>query len=453
MKWSKLSSATVVGGLLFLGAYSLHAETLTEAVDEVIKTNPEVRTIAHNRLARDQEVRQARSGYMPQFDVSAGIGTQEIYEPYDNTLTPSQIRLSLRQNVFTGFADVNEVDRQEARVRSAAYYLQGTTQNMALRTSKVFLDVLRHQDLLALSQKNLETHLRISDQINMRSESGVGSKADSEQVQGRVSLAQSNVVVTQTNLFDSKSNYLAVVGHLPAELEKPTTPDELMPESLEHAEQVAIDKHPTLKSAEADIEARREQYEVAKAPYMPIIDLEVDRTWEDEYDRVEGKDEDLTAMIRLRYNLFHGFKDKARRVETAQQISEAQEIRNNTHRQVIESIRLSWMAYQAVIDRIKYLDERVGATKATAEAYTKQFNIGKRTLLDVLDTEAELINAKKDLTNAKYDGLYAQYRILNGTGQLVDSLSLEMPEESLVDDDDQEEASPEETEAVSAKTE
>ncbi len=451
MRWSKLSSATVVGGLLFLGAYSLHAETLTEAVDEVIKTNPEVRTIAHNRLARDQEVRQARSGYMPQFDVSAGIGTQEVYEPFDNTLTPSQIRLSLRQNVFTGFADVNEVDRQEARVRSAAYYLQGTTQNMALNASRVFLDVLRHQELLALSQKNLETHLRISDQINMRSESGVGSKADSEQVQGRVALAQSNVVVTQTNLFDSKSNYLAVVGHLPNELEKPATPDEMMPESLEQAEEVAIDKHPTLKSAEADIEARREQYEVAKAPYMPVIDLEVDRTWEDEYDRVEGKDEDLTAMIRLRYNLFHGFKDQARRLETAQQITEAQEIRNNTHRQVIESIRLSWMAYQAVLDRIKYLEERVDSTRATAEAYTKQFNIGKRTLLDVLDTEAELINALKDLTNAKYDGHFAQYRILNGTGQLVESLTLEMPEESHVDDDDQEQASTEETEAVSAQ--
>ncbi len=453
MKWSKLYSATVVVGTLLLGAYSLHAETLTEAVDEVIKTNPEVRTIAHNRLARDQEVIQARSGYMPQFDVSAGIGTQEIYEPFDNTLTPSQIRLSLRQNVFTGFADVNEVDRQEARVRSAAYFLQGTTQNLALKTSRVFLDVLRQQELLALSQENLETHLRISDQINMRSESGVGSKADSEQVLGRVALAQSNVVVTQTNLFDSKSNYLAVVGHLPAELEKPTAPDEMMPESLDHAEQVAIDKHPTLKSAESDIEARREQHEVAKAPYMPVIDLEIDRTWEDEYDRVEGKDEDLTAIIRLRYNLFHGFKDKARRVETAQQISEAQEIRNNTHRQVIESIRLSWMAYQAVVDRIKYLEDRVVATKATAQAYIKQFNIGKRTLLDVLDTEAELINAKIDLTNANYDGLFAQYRILNGTGQIVDALFLKMPEESYVDDDDQEGANPEESETVSEKTE
>lgn len=453
MKWSKLTSAFAVGGILFLGNYNLQAETLTEAVGEVIQTNPEIRTIAHNRLARDQEVRQVRSGYMPKLDVIAGIGAQEIYEPEDNSLTPSQVQLSLRQNVFAGFADMNEIDRQEARVRSAAYHLQGTTENVALRTSKVYLDVLRNQELLALSQQNLETHLRISDQISLRSDSGIGSRADSDQALGRVALAQSNVIVTQTNLIDAKSNYLSVVGHLPGELEKPKTPDELMPESMEQAEQLAIEKHPTLKSAEADIEARREQYEVAKAPFMPIVDIEVDQTWEEDYDRVEGRDEDLTAMIRLRYNLFQGFKDQARRVETTQLISEAQEIRNNTHRQVVESIRLSWMAYEAVMDRIQYLEERVRATYATAEAYTKQFNLGKRTLLDVLDTEAELINAKKDLANARYDGLYAQYRIFNGTGQLVSALSLEWPEESRVEETNQEERTPIEPEVVTAQAE
>lgn len=453
MKWSTLSSAVAIGSILFLGNYCLHAETLTEAVDEVIQTNPEIRTIAHNRLARDQEVRQARSGYMPKFDVIAGIGTQEIYEPEDNSLTPSQVQLSLRQNLFTGFADMNEIDRQEARVRSAAYRLQGTTENIALRTSKVYLDVLRNQELLALSQQNLETHLRISDQIALRSDSGIGSRADSEQALGRVALAQANVVVAQTNLIDAKSNYLSVVGHLPGELKRPILPNELMPESLEQAEQIAIEKHPTLKSAQADIEARREQYEVAKAPYMPIIDIEIDQTWEEDYDRLEGRDEDLTAMIRLRYNLFQGFKDKARRVETAEQITEAQEIRNNTHRQVIESIRLSWMALQAVMESEQYREERVKATYSTAEAYTKQFNLGKRTLLDVLDTEAELINAKKDLVNTQYDGLYSQCRILNGTGQLVAGLSLEWPEESRVDDNEQEERTDIEPEAVTAQVE
>ena len=441
MKQSKLLSTTLIGGMLFLGGSALQAETLKEAVDTMLQTHPEIRSIAHNRLGRDQEVRQAKMGYYPKVDFIAGWGIREIQEPdvADDSLDPAQYTLSLRQNLFTGLATKNEVDRQKARVKSEAYTLQGSSENTALRTTEVFLNVLRQEELKRLSDENLETHLRISDQIKMRSDSGVASKADSDQASGRVALAEANVIATKTNVLDAYTNYQAVVGHLPVDLEVPVAPDSLMPASVEEAESAAIKQHPTLKSAEADLEARNKQYEVAKAPFMPIVDIEVDKYWEEEVDTIY-KDEELVAMLKVRYNLFQGFKDQARRAETAELISEAREIRNNTHRQVIESIRLSWMAYQAVLDRIKYLEDRVTATVDTAQSYNQQFNLGKRTLLDVLDTEAEVIDAKKALVEAKYDGLFAQYRILNGLGLLVKSFDLTYPKEAEVDGDDQEAA-------------
>ena len=333
---------------------------------------------------------------------------------------------------------MNEVDRQKWRVRSAAYRLGGTSENVALRTAEVYLNVLRRQELHQLAEENLATHLRIADQIKMRSDSGVASKADSDQVMGRVSLAQANVIVTKTNLLDAQSNYLSVVGNLPKELQKPLPPTSLLPASIEEAEQAALKAHPTLKSAEADLEARQQQYDVAKAPYLPVVDIEVDQNWQEDLD-TEGRDDSLLAMVRLRYNLFNGFKDQARRAETAHLISEAREIRNNTHRQVVESVRLSWMAYQAAQERIEFLQQRVAATSETAVSYTKQFNLGKRTLLDVLDTEAEVIDAKQTLVEADYNGLYAQYRILGGLGMLVKSFDLEWPKEAQVENDDNQE--------------
>lgn len=434
MKWNKLLSTTVIGGSLLFGGCYVQAETLQEAIDTMLQTNPEVRSMAYNRLGRDEEVRQAKSGYLPKVDFTAGYGVREIQEPVNDSLDPQQFILSLRQNIFTGMATMNEVDRQKARVRSEAYSLQGASENKALRTTEVYLNVLRQQELLALAEENLNTHLRIGDQIKLRSDSGVASKADSDQVGGRLSLSQANVIVAKTNVADAHSNYLAVVGHLPANLLTPTAPDSLIPASLEDAESMAVKMHPTLKSADSDLEARQEQYEVAKAPYLPVIDLEVDQIWQEEVD-LDGSEEELIAMVRLRYNLFHGFKDEARRAETTHLISEAREIRNNTNRQVVESIRLSWMAYQAVKDRLKYLEQRVTSTTDTSGSYTQQFDLGKRTLLDVLDTEAEVIDAKRALVEAKYDGLYAQYRILNGLGQLVNSFELKWPEESQVSGD------------------
>lgn len=429
MRWDKLVSSTVMGGALLFSGGQIQAETLQEAIGTIIQTNPEVRASAYNRLGRDEEVRQAKSGYLPELNVIAGYGVQEIQDPERDSLNPQQFVISLRQNVFTGLATRNEVDRQKARVQSQAYSLQSASENIALRTTEVYLNVLRQQELLRLSEENLATHLRIGDQINLRSEAGVASKSDSGQVAGRLSLAQANVIATKTNLVDAQTNYLAVVGHLPTDLQVPTVPESLLPASLEAAEAAALEMHPTLKSAGSDLEARQKQYEVAKAPFLPIVDLEVDQSWERDLDR-EGDDDKFIAMIKLRYNLFRGFKDDARKAETLQLISEAREIRNNTHRQVVESMRLSWMAYQAVKDQIKYLEQRVDFTTGTADSYTKQFSISQRTLLDVLDTEAEVIDAKRSLVEARHDLLHAQYRILNGLGQLVKSFDKKWPEES-----------------------
>jgi adhesin transport system outer membrane protein len=421
--------ALISGSILLLGAGYAQGETLKEAVEKALKSHPEVKSSAYGTLARTEEVRQARAGYLPTLNFSAGYGVQEVQEPADETLNPQIYTLSLRQNIFNGFATVNEVDRQKARVRSGAFGVHGTSDFIALRTTEVYLNVLRQQELVRLAEENLENHRRIADQIQLRSESGVSSTSERDQVQGRLALARANVVIAATNLVDAESNYLAVVGHPSENLEKPHTPINELPATVEEAEVLARAGHPTLKSANADLAARNKQHDVAAAPYWPVLDLEVDQNWEEDFER-SGNEDNLIVLVRLRFNIFNGLSHDARRAETAYLVSEAREIQNNTDRQVVESIRLSWMAYQAVLDQMKYLEQRVSATRDTAESYLKQFNFGKRTLLDVLDTEAEVIDAKNALVNATYNGLYSQYRILNGMGKLVQSLGLELPAES-----------------------
>lgn len=435
MRWIKWPQTMLLTGTVLLSGGISQAETLQEAVEGMLTSNPDVLTVKYNRLARDRQVTQARSGYLPQLDFIAGVGIQDIEAGTDSDLGTQEYTLSLRQNVFNGLADMNEIERQKSRVNSAAYRLHATADGMALQTAKVYLEVLRNEELLGLAQENQMIHQRIADQIKLRSQSGVDSKADMDQIDGRLALAESNVVVTEINLLDAKSNYLAVVGHMPEDLVNPESPNQDMPPSLDDAIQLAVDKHPTLKSANADLEARKAQDRVAKATFMPIVDIEVDQHWTENLSGYEGSRDELIAALRLRYNLFHGFTDKARKAETGELIHEAREIRNHTQRQVVESIRLSWMAYQSMLKRKPYLDMHVTSGSDTAKAYTQQFSIGKRTLLDVLNSEAELIDAKKDVVENDYDGHIAQYRVLNGMGEMVHALDLKLPEECLVDDE------------------
>jgi adhesin transport system outer membrane protein len=277
----------------------------------------------------------------------------------------------------------------------------------------------------------LIVHQRISDQIKLRSDSGVDRKADMDQVQSRLSLSQSLIIVAEQNLSDAQTNYYALVGHLPVQLSRPASSEALLPATLEKAEQIALAAHPQLKSAGADLEARNAQHEVAKSPFMPIVDFELDKIYSRETDytavsnSTDTENEDLRAFVRLRYNLFNGWRDEARKIETIHLVNEAREIKNHTHRQVIESIRLSWQAYDATKKKINYLQQRLQFATATAEAYTKQWNIGLRSLLDVLD----------GLVVAEHDYLYAQDRVLNGTGALTAALKLKLPKEGDVEGD------------------
>jgi adhesin transport system outer membrane protein len=436
-KFCAILTLALMGG--FAADTVSHAETLQQAVQTMIETNPDVRSVAHNRLARDEEVRQAKANYFPTLDIEAGTGKDYVDKPFDDDLNPQQARIGLRQNLFAGLSTMNEVDRQKARVQSEAFVVRSTADNTALKVVDIYLEVLKNEAIVTLAKENLTLHQRIADQIKLRSESGVDRLADMDQIQSRLNLAQSNLVVAEQNLFDAQTNYNAVVGNPPLELTRPESPVGMIPATLEDAEQIALASHPQLKSASADLEARRKQDEVAKSPFMPIIDLEADKIWEEEtsfssyYDGEER--EDLRVFLRFRYNLFNGWRDEARKTETVHLINEAQEIKNHTHRQVVESIRLSWRAHEAAKKKTNYLNQRLQFAAKTASAYTKQWNIGQRSLLDVLDAEAERIDSARQLVTAEYEGLYSQYRILNGTGKLVPSLNLLWPTEGSVDDD------------------
>ncbi len=426
---------------LYLGLSAvLSAATLQEAIDITIKTNPDILAASNERNAVSEEIKQARAGYFPTLDLAVGTG----YESSDNPTTRAdkghrnvhmnrdEASLNLRQMLFDGMATKNEVRRHTARTDSRAYGVFGASENTALEAVDAYLDVLRRQGLVDLASTNLDAHERTHDQITLRSDRGVGRKADMDQSQGRVALAKANLIAEQSNLRDAETNYLRVVGESAESLSDPESPRGFIPETVDEAIGQALGNHPTLKSAESDVESANAQHDTAVSPFYPRIDLELGATANNDLDGVNGHNNDVTAMIRLRYNLFNGGKDKARRQETAHLINQAAEIRNNTHRQVEQSVRLSWNALQTVDNQMNFFELHVQSSEKSRDAYQQQFGLGQRTLLDLLDSENEVFVSRQALVNAQYDQLFAMYRILNSMGALLQSVDVALPEAATV---------------------
>ncbi|KGM06531.1 Type I secretion system, outer membrane component LapE/AggA [Methylophaga thiooxydans] len=404
-------------------------------MDATVKTNPDVLAAVHERQAVSKEVDQAKAGYYPTLDLQVGTGWEMTDNPSTRGsgkgevhLNRDEARLDARQMLFDGMETKNEVERQEARTNSRAFSVFSSAENTGLDAVEAYLNVLRRQHLVELAQTNLEAHQRTHDQIMLRSERGVGRKADMDQSLGRLALAEANLMSEQSNLRDAETSYIRVVGMEPDTLSQPDSPISLIPQTRDEAIATAVDNHPTLRLAAFDVESAQAQHATAKAPFYPDLHLELGTRADHDIDGQEGKDKDLYAMLRLRYNLANGGRDTARREETAFLINQAAEIRNNTHRQVEESVRLSWNAWETVKRQMSFRRQHVESSEKSRDAYQQQFSLGQRTLLDLLDSENEVFSARTALVNTQYDEMFAMYRILNSMGMLLQGLNVELPE-------------------------
>jgi adhesin transport system outer membrane protein len=424
----------LVAILSFALSASASAVTLQEAIDTTVNTHPDVLAAGNERNAVSEEINQAKAGYYPTLDLTLGSG----FENSDNSTTRgagrghdslnrNEASLQLRQMLFDGMATKNEVKRQKARTNARAYTVFGEAENAALRATDAYIEVLRRQKLVDLAQQNYQAHEKTHDQIRLRSDHGVGRRSDMDQSQGRLALARRNLLAEESNLRDAKIAYLIVVGIEADELIEPSSPQDKIPATVDEAISQALENHPTLNSAKADVASAHAQHDTASSPFYPRFDFELGTTADNDIDGVRGHNHDVTAMFRMRYNLLNGGRDSARKKETAHLINQAAEIRNNTHRQVEESVRLSWNALVTVNGQMDYFRLHVASSEKSRNAYQQQFGLGQRTLLDLLDSENEVFVSSQALVNAEYDQLFAMYRIINSMGALLETMEVALP--------------------------
>jgi len=424
---------------LALAYQSASAIELNETVEDAVLHNPEFRSQLKELRSIRADLTGAEGSWYPTVDITAGIGYEEVdNQTIDNTgdgLTRKETAIRITENLFEGFGTEHEIERQQHRMEAAAYATEAAANQIALDMTEAYLNLLTQQKLLGLAQENIDTHSKILDQITQRFDAGIGNQVEVDQAKARFALAQSNLSAANNNYYDTLSRFQRILGRQPdSALVEPGQAIEI-PKSLEEAINIALIEHPTLRSANSDIAEAQAQYDASSRTFYPRFDLEILKTWDDNLAGVEGKNEDFQAMIRMRYNLYNGGKDKAERSRTASALHQAAEIRNNSRRQTLENIRYAWNAYQYVGQQKQYIQEHMKLTLDTLTGYRQQFSLGRRSLLDLLNTEDEYINAQRTMAESENEYRIAQYRIMNGMGTLLQSMNIQLdPIQSAMDD-------------------
>jgi adhesin transport system outer membrane protein len=410
------------------------AESLDTVIFKTLASNPQIKAEINRKSIRQYELRQAQAGQYPRVDLLAAVGNENSKNRFTEAagetdyvdLTRQEEAFVVTYNLFEGFDTTSDIDKSEARVRSANHQLHNLTEQTALSVANAYLRVMQYQELVKLSEETLGIHLQLYKKVKSRSLSGVGRKSDINQAMGRVARARANLVADRASYMNAVSRYLRITGDTPTDLVKPETWDDKLPVSLDAAVDAALENNPVVKAAMADMDAAQSQKKQARSGYYPHFDLVFEQSRGENLDGIEGVEKDYSLMLKMRYNLFNGGYDAARSKQALSQLNESRDNYDDVRRKVTESMRLAWSSYESVKQQMPYLREHVKSIAATRSAYSDQFKIGRRSLLDLLDSENELYQANRSLITAEYDYLVSAYRILANMGKFVDQFELTM---------------------------
>lgn len=423
--------------LLLLSVFALSAPiqalTLEQSVAEAINHHPRIQEKYASFEAAVRYKQAARGDYLPQVKLYGGVGYENVRynsgQRVDTDLDRTEIGVRVSQLLFDGFRTSSEVDRLEFEKEAERFGLLSAAENISLEVANVYLNLVMSNKLVGLAERNIKEHQAILKDIELRQAKGLSSESDVAQVKARVATTHAGYLAARNEQMDLQAQYYDLVGQLPKDLIDPMPDITFVPTSLEDALKVAIENHPEIDAAIRDTEAANSQYEREKSDYWPKLSLELQANKNDNVGGIEGPDEDARAMLMLSYDLYNGGSTTDKAEAAAWRYQQAKSVRQNTEKQVVEGTRLAWNSYDFVGQQRNFYQENVDQAVAAEKGYLRQFELGRRSLLDVLDAKVEVFLARKNYINAHYNYHVASYRLINATGRLMESFRVDTPQE------------------------
>lgn len=418
---------------------ALSSNCLADKLEDVVKTavasNPTVLMQSAHKYAQANQVREATSGYLPRIDFLAAYGrdyNKNFFTRLENpvggdlTLTKSEAILSIKQMLFDGFAVRSEVEADSARDKSSGYHVLAKLDQVILEVTAAYIDTIMLRSIYMHAKDNVAYHQQIFDDINEKQVDHIRS-GDLDFARGRLSVAQTILLDLQRDIRDSQSDYVKVVGKKPGVMYRPEAPEKTIPNSEEAVVSVAMNNNPIVFIANAEIQAARAEKRGAKSHYFPKLNLELAGSSNNNVDGYNQNTNNLSAMLYLTYNVFHGGKDTAHERKAAWVLEERKESLNETLRLVEQDARHIWSAFINYKGQLQHLKQRIDAMQATRDTYFKEFGNGDRELIDILDAETELFYAKSNYVSAQYKELFSRFMMLKSMGKVRDYFGVQPP--------------------------
>ncbi len=397
---------------------------ISEAVLQAVDWHPEVGESVGELHRQQQNIRAARAGYFPQVSVGV-VGGYDTESQGDGNGHAVQLYVS---QVIYDFGKISgSVDSATASARASQARVLQTIDSVARDTAQAAIEVLRYQDLVDSADAQVEGVAAISRLVTIRNQRGASSRSDVLQAQARIESARANRQQTLAQL----SRWQSVLQNLMG-VAQPVVLTSGLPQSVVHGcsvDPILANTAPAVLVAEAERAEAVAQLKEARAQSWPTLSLDgsVNSYLDQQYvDTNALNDHESAVFLNLSMPIYQGGRIYANRDAANFAMRSAEAAKDSARLAVARDLRIAQSQSVGLEHSISILDARLQAIEETRDLYRKQYSaLGTRTLVELLNSEEEVQQARVEKSNTQYDLYRLHVDCLYTVGQIRNAFDLE----------------------------
>jgi len=402
------------------------SETFEEALARAYLGNPSLEAGRAQRRATDEGVPQALGGWRPSVTITyeAGKNWRKLSgstvgsSNRNRNLTPRTARAVVSQSLYDGGQTRAAVDGAEAEVLAQRARLVSTEQDVLFDAGSAYVDVVRDEAVLKLNLNNEAVLRRQLEATRDRFEVGEVTRTDVSQAESRFSGAVSDRINAEGQLANSRAAYRNIVGDFPGTLGQVSALGSL-PQSQDAVVSIARDRSPAVMTARFEERSAAAAVKESYGELLPSLDIEGGLSRADEASTNDSRTDSAEIFATITIPLYQSGTVSSEVREAKQRLSQRRKELDAAVRQSIEDGTKAWENLMTAKARIKALSAEIKSAEIALDGVKQEAQVGSRTVLDVLDAEQELLDARVTLVRAQRDEVVASMELHRAVGTLT----------------------------------
>jgi outer membrane protein len=402
------------------------AETLPDALVRAYQGNPQLNAERARLRNTDEGVPQALSGYRPQVTVglSAGLISVRNLLP-DNTSQSAQLKpwvagITLNQTLFNGYKTGNTVRQAEAQIRSGRESLRAVEQSVLLDGATAYMGVLSNQSLVEAQRLSVTFLRETLETTRTRLRVGDVPPTDVAQAEARYARATADLNAAEVALAISQATYTQVIGVAPGHLVTAEPADRLLPRTRDEAIALARRENPTIVGATYDVDAAQFAVSIAESALYPTLGVQGNLSRNVQTDTTVStlRTDQASIVGTLNMPIYDGGLAASQVRQAKEGLTQNRILLDRVRAQAETATIAAWATHEGAKTGLAAAQAEVRASTIALEGVRKEAFAGKRTTLEVLNSQQDLILARARLIAAQQDRVVASYTLLSAIGHL-----------------------------------